>query len=95
MLMTIYNQVNQNYEKVSKTTKYFFNTFLKKFEKDKWKLDVWINNKKKSQENPLYSCGMSLKRPRRKTLYVEKEVRDLPLAIRKTTKSLAQILRGA
>lgn len=98
MEVSINNQIDVNvdsdYRKVKNTVEYFCHSFLRRFKKNNLKIEVWVKNKKASPVDPIYACGLSVKRPGKKTIYVEKSSRQFGAAVKNSTLAVSRILGG-
>jgi hypothetical protein len=84
MKMEVYNQLQINYEKSLGTVNFFAKSVLGKYPKQKkWKVKVWLNEKT-NDDNPIFTCGIELIRPRKNTIYAKKESGNLHDAVKKS-----------
>ena len=95
MEVFINNKIKKDHEKVQKTVRYYFDSVLKKFQSLNYKIEVGIKNKKSSKSDPIYSCGVTVKRPGRKPIHVEKTSRRFGSAIKSSTLVVSRIIGGS
>ena len=84
MDLEVHNQLGINYNKTLSTISFFAKSTLGKFaKKNKWKLEVWLDEEN-PKGNPTISCAVALVRPRRGTIYAKKVAQSLNEAIKKS-----------
>lgn len=93
MELKINNKLETNYEKALSTVSYFSKARFSKFPKSKtWNLEFWIDENNPSS-NLGISCGIALKRPDKKTLYVKKKAKSLNMAIKRCLEVLENTMK--
>ncbi len=94
MELELHDNLEGNYNKHFKTMAFLANSILGKFNlSDGWKLEIWLDQNDSAKEKPI-SCGLSLARPKRSTLYVRKRSEKMVTAGKKAFFTMSRLMKN-
>lgn len=89
----VHNHSHLDFKKTQKTVDFFSRSIFKRFEdSNKWDMEVWLDENSKNLKNH-FSCGVTLRRPRRAPLYVRKASDSMDKAVKNALSTLAQVVQ--
>ena len=93
MDLKLHNGLELPHEKALKAVSFFANSTLGKFKaKQKWKVEVWTEDQTVPGDKAV-SCGITLERPNKTTLYTKRYAENFQSALKKSFSTLERIIR--
>ncbi len=91
LFIEVHNQLPLNYSKAVGIISFYVKNHLGVFEHERdWTLECWLNKSEKKKRNR--TCGVQLKRPNKKRVFVSKESRNVDGAVGHCLKILKKII---